>query len=196
MNLGHSKIKPTVGDRYERAVRKQAQISDTSDDDEDPTLSSEIACQTDESGDSILQLVQELRDKLSRLESVVLAGSVVPFGKEAMEAATDAFILHYTGLPNFCVLYSIFAFVQSELHSSTGTKLTPFQEFVLVLMKLRLDASSQDLAYRFDVHASTISRILAKCLSLLCVKLKPLILWPERDNLRRTMPMCFRESFG
>ena len=25
---------------------------------------------------------------------------------------------------------------------------------------------------------------------------EPLILWPERDNLRRTMPMCFRESFG
>ena len=74
LNLGHSKIKPTVGDRYERAVRKRAQISDTSDDEEDPTFSSEVACQTDESGDSILQLVQELRDKLSRLESVILAG--------------------------------------------------------------------------------------------------------------------------
>ena len=28
------------------------------------------------------------------------------------------------------------------------------------------------------------------------LRLKDLIIWPERDNLRKTMPLCFQESFG
>ena len=76
------------------------------------------------------------------------------------------------------------------------SKLTHFQEFMLTLMKRRRNLSNQDLAYRFTVHVSTISRFLSEWLSLIAVKLKPVILWPEKETLQRTTPMCFRESFG
>jgi len=67
---------------------------------------------------------------------------------------------------------------------------------MIALLKLRHNLSSQDLAYRFDVHASTISRILLKWLTLMDIRLRPLIMWPERENLRKTTPECFRAEFG
>lgn len=54
-----------------------------------------------------------------------------------------------------------------------------------MLLKMRLNASSQDLAYRFDVHASTVSRILLKWLTFMDVRLKPMIMWPDRERVSR-----------
>ena len=52
------------------------------------------------------------------------------------------------------------------------TKLTPFQEFVAVLAKLRLDTCSlKDLVYRQDVSVTTISRILLMWLAIMDVGL-------------------------
>ena len=89
----------------------------------------------------------------------------------------EQFILHYTGLPSYQVFKVIFDFVAPTV-SRAGTKLAAFQEFMVVLVTLRLNPSSQDLAYRFDVHTSTISRILLKWLTFMDVRLKPLIMWP------------------
>ena len=53
----------------------------------------------------------------------------------------------------------------------------------------------RDLAYRFSIHESTVSRIFARVLGVLFDSLKPLIIWPERDVLRKTMPMVFRTHY-
>ena len=46
-------------------------------------------------------------------------------------------------------------------------KLTSFQEFIIVLAKLRLDRPLQDFAYKVGVSVSTISRIFLKWLTIL-----------------------------
>ena len=117
-----------------------------------------------------------------------------PFTESFMQKAADRYIQHYTGLPNFKVLKTVFDFVtpKEEVHR----KLSPFQEFIITLIKLRLNLSLQDLSYRFNVSPPTISRILLKWLTILDTRLQPLIMWPERENLRRTMSECFRASFG
>ena len=71
-----------------------------------------------------------------------------------------------------------------------------FQEFVIVLMKLRLNMPLQDLAYRFKVSHCTVSRIFSSWLVVMDIRLFPLISWPEREQLWRTMPQCFMYSFG
>lgn len=76
------------------------------------------------------------------------------------------------------------------------TKLTNFQEFMIVLVKLRLDSPLQDFAYKFDISVPTASRILLKWLTILDTKLKPLIKWPEREVLWISTPACYRVSFG
>ena len=80
--------------------------------------------------------------------------------------------------------------------ATTTTKLSSFQEFVLTLMKLRLDSPLKDLAYRFRISVTTVSRIFAKWLVILDVRLSScLIWWPDRDSLWKTLPQCFRVSF-
>ena len=65
-----------------------------------------------------------------------------------------------------------------------------------MLMKLRLNCQVQDLAYRSGVAVSTVSRIFLKWITAMYRRLKPLILWPDRDALTKTMPICFLDSFG
>ena len=60
-----------------------------------------------------------------------------------------------------------------------------------VLLKLGLSASSRDLVYQFDVDPFTVSQISLIWLTLMVVRLKPLIMWPERVIVRRTIPECF-----
>lgn len=67
---------------------------------------------------------------------------------------------------------------------------------MVVMVELRLDTGLRDLAYRFDISLSTASRILLRWLTIMDIRLKPLLLWPERDDLRKSMPLCFQENFG
>ncbi|CAB4043829.1 partial, partial [Paramuricea clavata] len=69
-------------------------------------------------------------------------------------------------------------------------------EFVLTLMKLRLNMPFEDLAYRFGISVPTVSRIFLSWMIVMDVRLSPLIKWPEREDLWRTMPQCFQFSFG
>ena len=73
--------------------------------------------------------------------------------------------------------------------------MTLFQQLILTLMRLCLDLSGEDLAYRFQVSCSTICRTFLYVIDVLYWKLKPLIIWPDRDALIKTMPMDFRKHF-
>jgi len=74
--------------------------------------------------------------------------------------------------------------------------LSLFQQFMCVMLKLRLNDPIQHLAFQFNVCKATISRVLLKWLAQMDLRLKDLIIWPDRDNLRKTMPQCFQVSFG
>ena len=73
--------------------------------------------------------------------------------------------------------------------------MTRFQQLLLCLMKLRLGLSGQDIAYRFKVHKSTVSRTFLYVINVLYIKLKCLIIRPDRDSLLKTMPTVFRKHF-
>ena len=69
--------------------------------------------------------------------------------------------------------------------------LNKFQEFIMVLMKLRLDVPHLDLAYRFDVSRPAVTRVISAWLVIMDVRLSPLISWSTRDALHKTMPQSF-----
>ena len=54
----------------------------------------------------------------------------------------------------------------------------------------------EDLAYRFNVSVSTISRVFLAWIVAMDTRLSPLTKWPDREDLWRTMPQCFQFSFG
>ena len=104
-------------------------------------------------------------------------------------------VTYYTGVPNFKVLKSTFEFIRN--HVKPGKCLTQFEEFIIVLSKPRLNLGMQDLAYRCSISLSKVSRILHKWLIVMDIRLTPAcIVWPLRENLRKTMPECFTKTFG
>lgn len=102
----------------------------------------------------------------------------------------------YTGLPTFAILMSVFNLISNHITSGPRSKLPKFNELLLVLMRLRFNFTLQDLAYRFSISLSTASRIFHKWLDVMDIRLKFLIRWPGRHELRQTMPATFKSNFG
>ena len=66
----------------------------------------------------------------------------------------------------------------------------------MVLIKLRLNLFDQDLAYRFGISQSTVSRYFKIWITIMFVRLQPLVKWPGREELQLTMPIEFKKHFN
>ncbi len=121
-------------------------------------------------------------------------------------------ICFYTGFPNYATLLACYQFlgpaVNSLVYDSNkqlvegdsskrcrSRTLTPKDEFFLVLVRLRLGLMEQDLAYRFEISQSTVSRIISTWINFLYLKFKEIPMWPPRDLVRANMPKQFKEKY-
>ena len=66
---------------------------------------------------------------------------------------------------------------------------------IMFFLKIRLNLFDEDIADRFDVHASTVSRNFHRVLDVMAIKTSFLIKWPDRETLQKSMPMSFRRFF-
>ena len=137
---------------------------------------------TKEENRTLIQTVEKLRQEV---EDTSL--------NEAYCKDNDVKILHYTGLSTWELLQKLFDYIKQDLKKHSA--LSPFQQLLVTLMRLRLSLCGKDLGYRFKVHESTICRTFEFVVGLLYAKLKPLIIWPSRDALVKTMPMVFRKHY-
>ena len=71
-------------------------------------------------------------------------------------------------------------------------KMRLLDELLLVFMRLRLGLLEQDLAQRFCVSVSTVSRVLITWYNVLAANLKHLIVWPSKEVIATNMPDCFK----
>ena len=133
-------------------------------------------------------LQKELAKSKEHAASLALELRQLTFNEECF--VDDDFAKVHTGLPNAKIVKATFEHVFKTLPSDGVTKLSPFQEFMCVLLKLRMNSSMEYLAYRFGVSPSTVSRIFLKWLKQMDLRLSNLILWPDREALRKTMPAC------
>lgn len=80
-----------------------------------------------------------------------------------MQDFFDDKVQFYTGLPSYKILMVVLEHVSPFVARKT-LSLDHFEEFVMVLMKLRLNIPLQDLAYCFKVSQPTVSRIFSSWL--------------------------------
>ena len=99
-------------------------------------------------------------------------------------------------MPSFGVLKVVFDFVSCHEEDSCYFSLSKFDQFLATLLKLRLSLFDQDIAYRFGVHQSTISRNFRRWIDIMFIRLKSLIRWPGHDELRKTLPSDFKAHFS
>ncbi|XP_074546650.1 uncharacterized protein LOC141805465 [Halichoeres trimaculatus] len=98
-----------------------------------------------------------------------------------------------TGLPTFSVLMILFDFVAPFLKDDSG--MTPFQQFMLTLIKLRLNFTFDFLSYYFSVDLITVSKLFKHCISVMHCRLVPiLVIWPDRESFKKTLPCVFRNT--
>ena len=90
---------------------------------------------------------------------------------------------------------TVFEFVSSGVKHSSLSALIQFQEFTMTLMRLRLNLTIADLAYRFAINTSTTSADILKWINIAYNRLKMMLKWPSRDDLLATTPMFFRQHF-
>ena len=148
---------------------------------------------TDTSGEDIVKRQEACQ--LWREENSLLKASCGPILTEESLQNDDAKVKFYTGLQSFATLMAIFKYVSAPVILGPRTTLTKFQQFLVVLMKLRLNLVDQDIAYRFGIHQSSVLRNFRKWIDIMHIRLRHLILWPEREELLKTMPMNFRKNF-
>ena len=73
--------------------------------------------------------------------------------------------------------------------------LSPMEECFLVLVRIHLGLFEKDLAYRFGISISTVSRICITWINFLFIKLKELPLWPKREIITANMPSVFKDLY-
>jgi len=135
------------------------------------------------------QLVEVTKEK-NKLEEKVAALSKRVLSEETMKDDAKK-VKYYTGLPNFGVLKAIYNLAAKELPESDCL----FQQYLMTLIKLRLNVGDLDLAYRFGISQASVSRYIHKWVDILYTRTSFLVHWPERLELMKTMPNDFRKHF-
>ena len=130
-----------------------------------------------------MENAETLRKKKAALKEQLKQNNL---SQDSFEEDNDKF-LFYAGLPNWTLVLGIFNFVK-------GMLISPFQKFLMTIIRLRLNLSGRDLVYRFGgISASTVSRTFRHVAGVLYQRLKPLIIWPDSEVLRQTLPKDFRK---
>ncbi|XP_065677382.1 uncharacterized protein LOC100200518 [Hydra vulgaris] len=129
----------------------------------------------------------------------------------------DSDVQFFTGLANSNAFEMLFSYLQRKgnvMHYWKGSKntnknlssprnlktitlksLTLQQEFLLVMMRLRLGLLTEDLAHRFMISISVVSSVFITWIKLLSLELKWLIHFPDRNNIKRNLPTMFRKYY-
>ena len=184
-------------------VRLHEDDDNHSDDQRDEQLaeSHDIEVQVDDT--RIINLEAEIEVLKLKLHASVLRLSSI--------CDSDSKIQFYTGFRNYSTLMALYKLLGpavnclnywgSEIKGDSKSiygrhrSLLPTEEFFMVLVRLKLGLFEQDLAYRFGISVSTVSRICITWISLLYVKLKELPLWPCRDMVQANMPQSFKKLY-
>ncbi|XP_030199426.1 uncharacterized protein LOC115533207 [Gadus morhua] len=196
------------GNRTQQRLREAAAdaaagagVAAETDDSEtdDPTTSGYISsnlCSTETQSELTGDLIEAMTSELQNLrtESIQLCSDVAHLSTTYDQSAfvdNDEKVLFFTGLPTYQILLVLFTFLSP--HLPVKKSLDKFKQLMLTLMRLRLNVSTTFLSYAFNISIATASRIVTDVIDVMFIRMKPLIIWPEREHLQKTMPMQFRK---
>lgn len=107
---------------------------------------------------------------------------------------SDAKVQYFTGLQSYEILELVFELVTSGLPDSfASSSCSVFDQFLLVMMRLRLNLGVQDLGYRFDIHPSTVYRYFSKWLMCCTQNYIALLIGQKETIFLRPCPWYFEK---
>lgn len=146
------------------------------------------------------KLDDSLQEEVLLRQKVDLLGKVLDDEKLINKIRNkDQMTKYYTGLHSWCLFEIIFELILPGIeHCSMLYKksLSYEEQFLLVLMRLRLNLGQQDLAYRFKISVGTVSKYIGKWIDVMYVRLSNnFMVWPDPQTNKRTMPSFFKRKF-
>ena len=159
-------------------------------------LPAESTCkssQTDLTCEHLKQIEDDLQSRvMESKQSAAVESGIYQFQTYIEDPEKVPF---YTGLPNLEVLTLVFSLVSDYMNSNSKT-LSKEEEFLICIVKLRMNYLFKDIAYHLNVSLTTVQKSFHSTLDVLYARLQFLVRWPTRENLRQSMPHCFRKDFG
>ena len=153
--------------------------------------------------------VKDLKDKLHRSEN----NASQLFRLENIKQ-TDSLIKFYTGFPDFATLMIFYEEILKddaeemrmwkgkdckdsfdEFKCGRPHKLPLLEQFFMTLVRLRLGLLEVDIAYRFGVSQSTVSRTTLTWINLMYHNFKAMERFPSWYVVKRYMPEIFKKEY-
>ena len=154
-----------------------------------------VPAQTDINSEHLCRLFDDLKFCNSQIYTLKAKQDILELNEESFKN-NDSKTKYFTGFENAGMLFIMYDSISTSLSSHPNKSLTTFQQFLLTLMKLRLNLPFKYLSYRFAISPTTASETFYKCIDVLYQKYKCLIYWPTRETIIKNMPLCFKETFG
>ena len=149
------------------------------------------SCQTDFNLGILKEELSMAEAQIATLEQEVSAYKI---DRKYFKTNNDR-LQFYTGLPNIETLDAVFELIEPFISETSQSALSKFMQFILFLMRIRLNLSVEDLGYRVKISSSTVSRTFLNVLDVMFQRLSFLVKWPSHEILWETTPMCFRKHF-
>ena len=136
-----------------------------------------------------------------------------------LQMKPDSSTRFYTGFPSFEVLVATFKALRPTAENMyswsqmqrlrnkctqdaeglrktiKNCKLSLFDQFYLVLQKLRVGTLNQLLADNFNISQTTVSRIFISWVNFLYFMLGSFSIWPSRAKIQKHLPDCFKKWY-
>ena len=120
----------------------------------------------------------------------------------------DSLIHFYTGFHTYALLLAFFEFLGPSVNClqywgvkpkqkirNRPTKLNPLNQLFLTLIKLRLALRERDLAYRFGISTSTVSKYFITWVCFLYCHLREIEWMPTVEQVKASLPHSFKEKY-
>lgn len=127
--------------------------------------------------------ITQLKEKVAKLS----------FRQESFRD-NDEVVQQLTGLASYAKFMIVFSLVSGFLKAGSG--LTNFQCFLITLMRMRLNLPLCFFEHMFNVTQSTVAEVFNDTLDVMHKRLSRLIVWPGKEQIQISLPMCFRAMFN
>ena len=163
----------------------------------DSNTSAKQAIDPEDSLETRMELLEKLKHQqwLYSLVKAELDAKLISSSPSRMLENDDKRTHYFTGLPSYSVFATLLELLSKAIKPYLHFGISPGDQLLMVLMKLRHADPFQTLGYYFGVDITRVSKIFHHWMNIMHEELQPLIKWPERDMLRKTLPACFKPKY-
>ena len=156
---------------------------------------------------ALVARIEALETEAHNLHTKLLLKKPLYFRLENI-AHSNYLVSFYTGFQSYELLLAFYEFLGPSVHKLTywgskpnksgkrrKMKLDPINQLFMTLVKLKLDLRERDLAYRFGVAVSVVSKYFITWVCFMYCHLREVEWMPSVEQVQGTLPFSFKEKY-